>query len=75
MAEMEEIRSKLNKLLVLLRNENKPKLAAEIEEALLGTDEDVKAYVTSNELWGGSGSVADQALGAPRRELRRELEI
>jgi hypothetical protein len=41
-------------------------------EALAGDDEQLWDYLVSNELWGGSGSIADQAGSDP--EARRELE-
>ena len=70
---MKEIRNKLKELLELLRNGNEPHQAGQIEEALSGTDDDLKAYIISNELWGGAGSVADQAL-IETRESRPKIE-
>ena len=70
---MKKIRNKLNELVVLLRNGNEPYYAAQIEDALSGTEEDLKAYLVSNELWGGAGSIADQAL-IENRESRQNIE-
>ena len=43
--------------------------------ALSGADESLVAFLTSDELWGGSGSIADQAgLTLGRRDGRRRIE-
>ncbi len=51
-------------------------LAAEVEEAIVGSEHELDAFLTSNELWGGSGSIADQAgIGnGPRTEAARKIE-
>ena len=70
---MKEIRDTLKQLLDLLRCGNENYQANQIEDALAGTNEELKSYITSNELWGGAGSVADQAL-IETRESRRRVE-
>jgi hypothetical protein len=70
---MKEIRDKLNQLLTLLREGDENYQANQIEHALAGSDEDLESYVISNELWGGAGSVADQAL-VEDRPNRRKVE-
>ena len=45
----------------------------EIDAALSGDDAALVAFLTSNTLWGGAGSIADQACGTSR-ETRRRLE-
>jgi hypothetical protein len=46
-----------------------------LEDAVEGTDEQLGAFLSSDELWGGAGSVADCALvGGDRSEARREIE-
>ena len=70
---MNEIRDKLRQLLGLLRSGNENYQANQIEPALAGSDDDLKAYVTSNELWGGAGSIADQAL-VETPESRQRVE-
>jgi hypothetical protein len=70
---MNEIRDKLKQLLNLLRSSNENYQANEVETALAGSDNDLKIYITSNELWGGAGSIADQAL-IENRESRRRVE-
>jgi hypothetical protein len=48
---------------------------AVVTNALASPDESVVAFLTSNELWGGSGSIADQAgLALGRRDGRRRIE-
>jgi hypothetical protein len=46
---------------------------SDVDSALEGDDSALTAFLTSNALWGGSGSIADQALGGSR-ETRRPLE-
>lgn len=70
---MKEIRDKLHKLLSLLREGNENYPANQIEDALAGPDDDLESYITSNELWGGAGSVADQVL-VEDRAARRKVE-
>ena len=43
-----------------------------IEPALAGSEEELKAFLVSNTLWGGAGSIADQAGGD--RAARRVIE-
>lgn len=70
------MRERLELLSVVLRECGEVNLAAEVEGAISGSDHDVDAFLTSNELWGGAGSIADQAgLGrGSRREGRRRIE-
>jgi hypothetical protein len=51
-------------------------LAAEVENAISGPENELDAFLTSNELWGGAGSIADQAgVGKGlRRDERRKIE-
>ena len=70
---MKEIRDKLSELLVLLREGDEKYQANQIEDALAGSEKELKSYVTSNELWGGAGSVADQAL-VEDRPSRKKVE-
>ena len=37
-------------------------------------DTDLEAFLRSNELWGGAGSIADQAAVSAPREIRRRVE-
>lgn len=70
---MNEIRDKLKQLHDLLRSGNENRQADRLEAARAGSDDNLKAYITSNELWGGAGSIADQAL-VENREARRRVE-
>ena len=45
----------------------------EIDAALSGDDAALVAFLTSNTLWGGAGSIADQA-GGPGRKTKRSVE-
>jgi|SRR5678815_3294794 hypothetical protein len=47
--------------------------AEEIQAALSGDDMTLIAFLKSNTLWGGAGSIADEAAG-DSRETRRPLE-
>ena len=68
------MREYLTSIVRLLRENGEPARAVMVENAIEGTDEQLGAFLTSNELWGGSGSVADCALGGDRSEARREVE-
>lgn len=54
-----KIQELLSVLRKLLQSVNEVHKANQIEDALAGSDDVLKAYITSNELWGGSGSIAD----------------
>lgn len=50
-------------------------LAGLVSGALAGGDASVREFLVSNELWGGSGSVADQAgMAGLRDDSRRAIE-
>jgi hypothetical protein len=49
-------------------------MATSAEEALYGSQEQFEKFLVSNELWGGSGSIADQAEGGSDRTRRRGVE-
>ncbi len=48
--------------------------AAVVEDAVSAAGDVLDVFLISNELWGGSGSIADQAGVALRREDRRKIE-
>jgi len=50
------------------------RMANRARTALDGDSSELESYLASNELWGGAGSVADQACGADRSPSRRRLE-
>lgn len=71
-----EIRQRLQLLSKVLRDCGEPNLAAEVEDAISGSDHGLDVFLTSNQLWGGAGSIADQAgIGeGSRTEDRRKIE-
>lgn len=69
------MRKHLRKLLDMLERNGERAPAAKVNEALGGSDADVDAFLVSNDLWGGPGSIADQGgTGATRSAGRREVE-
>jgi hypothetical protein len=50
-------------------------IVAPMQAAATGSEELLRTYLQSNELWGGSGSIADQAgLSAKTVHTRRSIE-
>ena len=49
-------------------------LAQRVTAALSGNDQSLNAFLTSNDLWGGSGSVADQGGIASSHDSRRRVQ-
>lgn len=68
-----EIESLLSSLSGLLRKGGNH-YANQIEEAIVSGSLQIEEFLVSNELWGGAGSIADQAL-LENKSLRKELEI
>jgi hypothetical protein len=56
----------------LLEDGHEELVAAVVQKALSGSEEELEKFLISNELWGGSGSIADQSLVSDSR--RRALE-
>lgn len=48
--------------------------ARSVRAALRGADRDLLAFLTSNELWGGAGSIADQSAACADRRIGRRIE-
>lgn len=69
MTATKELRAALKALLSALRQCDFELHAEGAAKALKGTDRALRAYLLSNELWGGAGSLADQANGPVRRAL------
>jgi hypothetical protein len=67
------MRSELETLAGVLRRHGLS-MAYMVEQALQGSEEDIDAFLVSNELWGGSGSIADQSGIDQAREARRQVE-
>ena len=70
---MERIRVLLERLRDQLSVGGEHRFAGDVDAALASCDDAVAAFVMSNELWGGAGSIADQALGGCSPE-RLQLE-
>jgi hypothetical protein len=69
------LRELLNRLADALGQCGDDDYVAVVTNALSSPDEALVAFLTSNELWGGSGSIADQAgLALGRRDGRRRIE-
>jgi hypothetical protein len=61
--EMTQFRSLLGTLMSVLKGHGSGFGVDAVERALAGSDEDLEAFLVSNVLWGGAGSIADQAGG------------
>ncbi len=68
------MRRELESLERLLAQHGESGPAQIIRDALDGSDLSLGAFVTSNELWGGAGSIADQAGVGQGRDVRRTIE-
>jgi hypothetical protein len=70
------MRESLQLLSKVLRECGDLTLAARVEDAVSGSDHELDSFLTSNELWGGAGSIADQAgiESGSRTEARRKIE-
>jgi hypothetical protein len=66
------IRELLQEIYNILKNHSEAPRS--LEEALQGDDDMMWEFLTSNQLWGGAGSVADQAI-LEFPEERSELEL
>src|SRR4051794_1200076 len=69
------LRDQLQHLATALRAGGESLLADRAEKAVAGSDKELEAFLLSNDLWGGAGSVADQAGGGgARTPHRRDIE-
>ena len=67
------MREELREIRDLLSSADEHSSAAVVSLALDATDAGLEKFLVSNELWGGSGSIADQCL-IDQPDLRRQLE-
>jgi hypothetical protein len=75
MLETDALRTRLAELASVLRECDEETMAAYVSDAAEGTEAAMNAFLASNELWGGPGSVADQAGMRPgRTDARRRIE-
>ena len=71
----DELRLAVEKLADTLHLHGEAALAGSVRAVLEGSDEGLETFLTSNALWGGPGSIADQAgIAAGRSEDRRAIE-
>lgn len=70
-----ELRSRLDDLAVVLKSNGEDYWHGEIRAVLSSDDEKVIDFVTSNTMWGGAGSIADQAGLDEAMSIRRDVEI
>ena len=70
------MRKHLQELVELLHKCGEQSGAQRVTTALAGTEADFQEFLTSNTLWGGAGSIADQAgdSSGARSEARRDIE-
>jgi len=68
------MREHLEHIARVLRANGELTRAAMVEDSLAGTDDELNAFLSSNDLWGGSGSIADCMLGERRSDACRKLE-
>jgi len=69
----DEVAALLADIASLLEAGHEEPLAVLVRNALSGSAQALEEFLRSNELWGGAGSIADQAF-AGRSEQRKELE-
>ena len=74
---MDGVRQRLLELETALEEAGEGQFAKCVRETLYGSDGEVAAFVVSNTLWGGSGSIADHAgfdCHGFRTDARRRIE-
>lgn len=71
----ETLKQELEMLERLLAQHGESGPAQRIRAALDGSNQDLQAFLTSDELWGGAGSIADQAGVDQGRDVRRPIEL
>ncbi len=70
----EDLRTLLSDISLLLANGGQAREASVVRTALSGSDAGLEAFLVSNELWGGSGSIADGCF-ASDKDCRSKLEV
>lgn len=73
MSDTPSLRTLLLDLANVLDSGHEESQAANVRNALCGPEEIFEEFLVSNELWGGSGSIADQAL-VDDKGSRKRLE-
>jgi hypothetical protein len=67
----ETLRTILSEIGALLESGGEQAPALLVREALSGSDEKLNEFLVSNELWGGMGSIADQAFVFDKPRLKQ----
>lgn len=71
----ERLRESLNKLAFVLKENKENALARMVSKSASGSRYGLEEFLRSNELWGGSGSIADQAgMRSGRTKGTRNIE-
>ena len=71
---MKPYRELLAALKHILVQNNESRFVSAVDGAIAGSDERLEAFLVSNELWGGPGSIADEAGVDLGRKGRRPIE-
>ena len=71
---MDALRKKLNQLKQILTECGESDLIHRVLPPIDSSDMEIQTFLISNELWGGAGSIADQAGIEGGREQRRSIE-
>lgn len=77
MTDFQKLRSKLEKLAEILASyggDFEMYWSERIERVLASNDDHVRAFLVSNDLWGGAGSIADQAGLDEGLNIREDVE-
>jgi len=71
---MNELIPKLKQLKDLLAEGGEAYYSSYLDKVLGGNEGEIWSFLCSNELWGGAGSIADQAV-LENKALRRRIEL
>lgn len=74
MDETNALRQNLNHLKDVLQQNGEDHFAGLVATALSGSEGDLKAFLVSEALWGGPGSIADMAGHGKDRQVQRLIE-
>ena len=68
------LRPHVEALKAVLQKTGEDRLSGMVENALSGSEQDLAAFLISNELWGGAGSIADEAGCQKGRAAQKLIE-
>jgi hypothetical protein len=69
-----QVHEELERLQQVLAANHEPAWADMVGSVLAGPEDELRAFLESNDLWGGSGSLADMAGVERERAARRRIE-